>query len=278
MKYISYILLALFSTILFSACDDEAPVEYEEQIVVDGFLWIGHRLEISLTKTVPFGTAYYEDSVKVGGAQVFVTVDGVTHELTEAISGIEGTYAAPDSAHTVATGKRYDLLVTLDSDTLRAHTTAVAPLTITQSVLMNTNGDVTDSAPDTLEYGGDALHLKWTTDPLNFGYAILIESLEEGKYGEDCDFGDDNGPGTYLFVWSTRYIEEMDLPWLSLCYSGPTQIRVFSCDSSWWNFVSTILTGEIRNDPVSNIEGGRGVFCAVGVDTFQIAVTDSIED
>ncbi|MBL0062561.1 MAG: DUF4249 family protein [bacterium] len=94
MKYISYILLALFSTILFSACDDEAPIEYDEQIVVEGFMWIGHRLEINLTKTVPFGTAYYDDSVKVSGAHVFMTVDGVMHELTEAVSGVAGTYAA----------------------------------------------------------------------------------------------------------------------------------------------------------------------------------------
>lgn len=278
MKYISYLLLAIFSTILFSACDDEAPKDYNELIVVDGFMWIGHRLEISLTHTVPFGTPYYDDSVKVTGADVFVTVDGVTHHLTEAVSGEEGKYAVPDSVHLVATGKRYELLVILGDDTLRAQTTAVAPLAITQSALVNRDDEITDATPDTMEYGGDELRLVWNADPVNFGYAVMVESMEEGKYGESCDFGEDNGPGTYLSVWYTRFTDQIDVPWVTLCYTGPTQIRVFSCDTSWWNFVSNIFVGDMRNDPISNIDGGKGVFCAVGVDTFQISVTDTLED
>lgn len=278
MKYISYILLTMFSTILFSACDDEAPSVYEEKIVVDGFMWIGQRMEIRLTHTVPTTDPYYADSVKVTGANVFVTVDGVSHALTEANSGEPGSYAAADSVQVVTTGKRYDLLVALDGDTLRAYSTAVAPIELTETVLVDVNGVITDSAPDTLEYGGDELRLSWTTDPENFGYAILTESLEEGKFGEECDFGDDNGPGTYLSIWSTRFINSQDIPWLNFCYTGPTQFRVFSCDSMWWNYVSTILIGDFRNDPVSNISGGLGVFCAVDCDTFQIMVTDTLED
>jgi hypothetical protein len=277
MKYISYLLLAMFSTMLLSACDDEAPTEYREQIAVDGFMWIGQRLEVRLTHSVEFGVAYYEDSVKVTGAEVLVTVDGLTHALTEAVSGVTGTYAAPDSVHVVTTGKRYDLMIVKNGDTLRAHTTAVAPLTITQATLMS-GEEVADPNPDTLEYGGNELRLRWTTSPVNFGYAVMVESLEEDKYGEACDYGDDNGPGNYLFIWSTRYIEQMDLPWITLCYTGPTRIRIFSCDTMWWNYVSTILVGELSNDPVSNIEGGKGVFCAVGCDTFEIAVTDTLED
>lgn len=278
MKLISYTLLALFAGFVLSACDEEAPDDYKEEIVVQGFLWIGQRLQVSLSHSLPLDQAYYEDSVRVTGATVFVTVDGVQYELTEAVSGIPGTYAAPDTVHTVTTGKRYDLLVALDGDTLRAHSTAVAPLEITQSVLVNLNDEITDPNPDTLEYGADQLRIRWTTDPVNFGYAVVIEALDETKFGETCDFGEDNGPGTYLFVWSTREIEQMDLPWITLCYEGQTMVRVFSCDSMWWNFISTTFPGDMRNDPVSNIEGGRGVFCAIGCDTFNIVATDTIPD
>ncbi len=278
MKYFSYILLAAFAMFLLAACDDESASDFHEEIVVDGFMWVGQRMQISLTKVVPIGQAYYADSVQVTDADVTITVDGQTMALTEAHSGVPGTYAAHDSVQVVTTGKRYDLMIALDGDTLRAHSTAVAPLTLTQAALVDLGEEVTDPNPDTLEYGGDQLRLSWTTDPVNFGYAVIVEALDDAKYGESCDFGNDNGPGSYLFIWSTRFVSGIDLPWITLCYTGETRVRVFSCDTAWWNFVSTIFVGETRNDPVSNIQGGKGVFCAIGCDTFDIMVTDTLED
>ncbi len=278
MKTTAYILLALFSTILFSACDDEVTDQYKEEVVVQGFLWVGQRMEIALTHTVPMEQAYYADSVKVTGAEVYVSVDGETYPLTEVVSGEPGTYAAQESDHVVTPGKRYDLLVVVHGDTLRAHATAAGALDITDAFLINDDGQITDTNPDTLEYNGDGLVLAWTTDTLNFGYAIFTESMETGKYGEACDFGEDNGPGTYLGLWTTRGINYQVMPWIQFCYTGPTQFRVFSCDSAWWDFSNHIIIGGLNNDPVSNIEGGKGVFCAVDCDTFLVTVTDSIPD
>lgn len=278
MKYTPFILLALLSLMLFSACDDEAPSNFEEKIVVDGFMWVGQRMQISLTHTVRTTEPYYDDSVKVTGATVTVSVDGVVYPLTEAESGVPGTYAAETTAPIVTTGERYELLVVSDGDTLSAQTTAAADIELTQTVLVDVNNNIPDPNPDTLEYGGDELRLSWTTSDANFGYAILSESLEDSKYGESCDFGDDNGPGTYLAIWSTRYIGSQDIPWIGLCYTGQTQFRVFSCDTAWWNSVSTTLVGDFSNDPLSNIENGKGVFCAIDCDTFQIMVTDTLED
>lgn len=278
MKHFSYILLGLFSLFLFSACDDESTVEYSEELVVDGFMYVGQRLEIRLSHTVPVDQAYYPEEVVVSGADVFITVNSETlYQLTEDISGIPGTYAQPEEDHVVTTGNRYDLLIALDGDTLRAYSYAVGALEITESVLIR-GESVTDSTPDTLEYGGDELRLKWTTDTANFGYAVLMEALDEGKYGEACDFGDDNGPGTYLSNWTTRFTDGMDIPWVGLCYTGPTMFRIISCDTAAWNFIGSTFVGEPNLDPVSNVVGGRGVFCAVDCDTFQIMVTDTLED
>jgi hypothetical protein len=278
MKYISYLLLAVFAAFLLPACEDESPSDFHEELVVGGFMFVGHRMAINLSKVIPVDQAYYADSVRVTGADVFVTVDGVAYPLTEAQSGIPGTYAAADSAPIVVKGEAYSLLVALNGDTLRASTVAAASLEITEAVLVNTENQVTDDQPDTLEYGGSELRLGWTTDEANFGYAVLIFALDETKYGESCDFGDDNGPGNYFFNWVSQDISGIDLPWLTLCYEGPTRILVYSCDNPWWDFMSTTVIGETRNDPVSNIEGGKGVFCAVGIDTFEIAVTDTLED
>ncbi|MCB9358139.1 MAG: DUF4249 family protein [Calditrichaeota bacterium] len=279
MKIFSYILLGLFSAMLFSACDDEADAVYTEELVVDGWMYIGHPLEIRLTHTIPVDQAYYPDQVRVSGASVFITVNGqATYELTEAVSGVPGTYALPESVHVVTTGDRYELLVALDGDTLRAATSAVAPLEITEAVLINNANVVTDPAPDTLEYGGDELRLSWTPSDVNFGYAILTEAMDRDKYGESCDFGDENGPGTYLAIWTERYFETQNVPWLQFCYTGPTMFRVFSCDTAGWDYIESTFIGDVTLDPTSNVVGGKGVFCAVGCDTFQVMVTDTLVD
>ncbi|MBK6909419.1 MAG: DUF4249 family protein [bacterium] len=279
MKYLSYILLAVFVGFVLTACDDEKQVDFEEALVVDGAMYVGQRLEVRLTHTIPFDQAYYPDEVRVTGADVWVTVNGTTaYALTEEVSGVPGTYALPDTVAVVTTGNRYDLLVVWEGDSSWAYTYATGPIELTEAVLINVNNEITDTAPDTLEYGGDQLRLTWTTDPANFGYALQIEAMDESKYGEDCDVGDDNGPGTYLFTWTTRFINSQDLPWISLCYDGPTMIRVFTCDTAYWNFASTTLIGDPNNDPVSNVENGFGVFCAIDCDTFQFMLTDTLED
>ncbi|MCB1059423.1 MAG: DUF4249 family protein [Calditrichaeota bacterium] len=278
MKYISYILLVLFGMFVLTACDDEKPSKYHEEIVVDGFMWVGQRMQISLTKVIPFDQAYYADSVRITGADVFVTVDGVSYPLTEAISGIEGTYAAADSAPLVTKSKAYDLLVAKDGDSLRAHTTSAAALELTDVFLFNVNTGEIRPDPDTLEYGGDYLQMNWTTDSANYAYAVLIEAMDQSKYGESCDFGNDNGPGSYLFAWASRDISGLLLPWITLCYEGPTRLRAFSCDTVWWNYLGSVQFGSTTNDPESNVIGGKGIFCAVGCDTFDVVVTDTIAD
>ncbi|MBK6766463.1 MAG: DUF4249 family protein [bacterium] len=278
MKLTSYLLLALCSAALFSACDDEAPSTYDEKVVVDGFMWIGQRMEIRLTHTVPVTEPYYADSVKVTGADVRVTVDGSTYSLTEANSGVPGIYAASEDAPLVTTGERYDLVVVASGDTLTAASYGAGAIDITEAALVDEGNSVVDLNPDTLEYGGNELRLTWTQDPTNFGYMIFMESLETSKYGESCDMGDDNGPGTYFTNWAVRYANAQNMPWIGLCYTGRMQFRVFSCDTVWWNYASSIIVGDLRNDPLTNIENGLGVFCAIDCDTFQVMVTDTLED
>lgn len=278
MKYISYTLLALFGALFFAACDDEAPNVYDERIVVEGFLWIGQRMEIRLTHTVPVTEPYYPDSVKVFGAEVQVSVDGTTYLLTEANSGVPGAYAAPEDAPLVTTGKRYDMFVVANRDTLTAYSYAAGAIDITQAALVDDGRNVVELNPDTLEYGGNELQLTWTPNDANFGFMFFMESLETSKYGESCDMGDDNGPGTYFTNWAVRYSNEETMPWIGFCYTGMMQFRVFTCDTVWWNYAGSIVVGDLGNDPVTNVTNGKGVFCAIDCDTFEIMLTDTLED
>jgi len=160
MKYLSYILLAVFAGFVLTACDDEKQVDFEEALVVDGAMYVGQRLEVRLTHTIPFDQAYYPDEVRVTGADVWVTVNGTTaYALTEEVSGVPGTYALPDTVAVVTTGNRYDLLVVWEGDSSWAYTYAMGPIELTEAVLININNKITNTTPNTLEYNNNQLQL-----------------------------------------------------------------------------------------------------------------------
>jgi hypothetical protein len=281
MKYLLSFVLAAVSAIFVISCDEEAPSPYVEQLVVDGFLYIGSPLQVKLSHTVEFDQAYYPDSVRVDSAEVCVVVDGHTYALTEANSGIPGTYSAPADSHLVQSGKTYYLMI-MNSGYPDLHATCVAApdlhLTGAYRVTHDQSAEVLETNPDTIEYGSEFLQLDWNEDPSVFAYTFLIENLETEKYGEPCDMGDDNGPGSYVSLWTYRFGYSLVMPEINYCYTGRYQIRVFSCDYDGWNYFNTTVPQDFENRPVTNLSSGMGIFCAVGCDTFNFALTDTLED
>ena len=281
MKSTLSILTALAALFFMISCDDEAPSPYTEQIVVDGFLYVGSPLQVKLAHTVPFDQAYYPDSVRVTGAEVRVVVEGDTFALTEENSGIPGTYSAPADSHLVQSGKTYYLMIMNSGYPDLTATCVAAPdlhLIGGYRVTRDNSDIIVETNPDTIEYGGDYLRLDWNEDPTVFAYALLIENLETEKYGEDCDIGDDNGPGSYVSLWTYRFGYSLEIGEVGYCYTGRYQIRVFSCDFDSWNYFNTTVPQDFENRPVTNLSSGMGIFCAVGCDTFSFALTDSMEN
>jgi hypothetical protein len=275
MKHMKYILGLLLISIVLIGCDKNDEDVFVEELVVQGCMYVGLPLSIDVTHTLPIDQYYDPAAVKVSGADVRVTVDGHEFRLAEQLPDHPGTYALPADSHIVTTGKRYDLRLEGNGTVITGTTIAAAALQIDSTNLQNT-GPVD---PDTIEYGDTELYLHWNNDPANFGYFMIIENLEPDWFDDSRVIGEDNGDATSnVSAMPLRDTCEFKIPWVFLGYTGTHRVRVYSCEQALWDYATTTQLGIAENYPVSNLSAGRGVFCAVGVDTAYFELVDLIED
>lgn len=250
-----------------SSCDSEPEENFVEKIVVQGEMYTGLPMQIDLARSIYWNHFYDPEAQHLTGAEVRITVDdGTTYELTEAQSGIPGTYKAAEEAPLVTQGSKYDLYIESEGRIVTATTTAVAEFAFDYVSLPRNDPDF----PDTLMFGVDSLglHVEWTDNPVNFGYAFLFESLEPDWYEDYREASDDLGAAeSPLSAWVVQDREDLLIPWIALLIKGNYRFRMFSCDAALWNYFGTVSVNSADNEPVSNVEGGLGVFCAVGADT-----------
>ncbi len=275
MKCIGHLLWLLLATILLTGCDSNDEDLFVEELVVQGFLYVGQPLSIDISHTVPIEQFYDPPAVTISGADVRITVDGHEFQLIEQVPDNPGTYALPGDSHIVTTGIRYDLRLERDGTVITGTTIAAAELRIDSTNLENT--DSVD--PDTVEYGDTEFYMHWNNDSVNFGYFIIIENLEPDWFDEEREIGQDNGAAvTNVSMMPLRDTDEFKIPWVFLGSAGTHRVRVFSCEQALWDYATTTQLGIAENYPVSNLSAGRGVFCAVGVDTVYFELVDLIED
>ena len=275
MKYARHVLWFLLAAILLVGCDKNDEDLFVEELVVQGYLYVGHPLSVDVSHTVPIDQFYDPAAVKVSGADVRITVDGHEFQLIEQLPDNPGTYAVPGDSPIDTTGKRYDLRLERNGAVITGTTIAAATLQIDSTNLQNT-GPV---SPDTVEYGDTEFYMHWNNDSVNFGYFIIIENLEPDWFADERAIGGDNGSGaSNVSAMALRDTDGFKIPWVFLGFTGTHRVRVFSCEQALWDYATTTQLGIAENYPVSNLSAGRGVFCAVGVDTVYFELVDLIKD
>ncbi|MBU0690499.1 DUF4249 domain-containing protein [bacterium] len=264
--YIASILSTLLA-LSFTSCDSEPEENFVEKIVVQGTMYTGLPMQVDLAKSLYWNLYYDQDAQRLTGAIVRMIVDdGTEYELTEENSGIPGTYKAAADAPMVEQGSKYDLYAEHDGRVVTATTTAVAEFSFDWISLPRND----PNNPDTLMFGVDSLGLAvlWTDNPVNFGYAFLFENLEPDWFEDYRQASDNLGKAeSPLSAWVVQDREDLLIPWVALLITGNYRFRMYSCDPALWNYFGTVAVNSADNEPVSNVEGGLGVFCAVGADT-----------
>jgi hypothetical protein len=86
--------------------------------------------------------------------------------------------------------------------------------------------------------------------------------------------GDNGGPNERILRVS-RYADSVTVPWDDFDRWGDYRVRLLSCDAAAWNYFWTYHPGEAKEQPVSNVQGGLGLFSAGGVDTAYFYLKDN---
>ena len=132
--------------------------------------------------------------------------------------------------------------------------------------------NISYTSADTIEYGDTEFLMRWTKDPLAAGYSIIVESLNAHR-----PVGGDLNPQFNWFSWIVANTEDsLRIPWLALGWTGDYRVRIISCDPALWDYMWTYSPTSVENYPVSNVQGGLGVFAIGDADTAYFVMTDSI--
>ena len=269
------IFILLLLTSAFIGCDGAIESEYKEQIVVQGFIYPGEQIDVSLHYTTPYGTAFSDKGSAVVGADVRVRVDGALYTLIP-YSSLKGRYRLPVSSLVVEGGKEYELIITKDQHSLYARTRVPMPIAYT---------GINDSLPK------DRILPLDTNNASTFVYGVTAAPIDQPwrlymlqVTALDTSVGKINtsiaGPPVdtsaivrYSFIQTAPNfrIYSRLFGWF-----GPNRITALALDSNWVDYKRAVAYGPVAFIPyqpsLNHIKGGIGVWASAARDTVTVYV------
>lgn len=269
--------IAMMSGITFSGCDDAILSNYQEQLVINSFLYANHPIDsIVLHRTTPFGDYYDDLDYAVDSATVIVTNNGVADTLLPGIVGdpaLKGRYYLPAGKLIVQGGQTYNLSVTAPNyqtgGTHFATSTTTVPMPIHldslvesfrgQSIVLDTNNLA-------------AFAFLVTAGPIDEPsreYLMSVTALDtnDGR----IHVGGDSSSET------TRYSQIATGPQIAISsrfftWYGPSLLTFYAIDTNFADYQRQLSQGGDYVPTLNHINGAIGVFGSAAIDTVSFII------
>ncbi len=281
------ILLPFLCLLLFSACEDEPPTDYDPQPFVEAYLFVDQPVrDIVVAISQPLTEPFVYSNGFLDDADVTVSTGDTDLELQYRFADGVGSYFYPDTTYKIEAETTYRLHVRLKSgDVITAET--MTPQRISWIVKPL---EELQYPQDTVNLpSDDSLYISWTRGN-NSEFLIRVTNLDTLGYGKYLNppTGEINGRTNNLarfetaeratFYSRTRwgYLQFNVVPtvWTAFRWYGWNEVSILAPDKAFidW-FKSTQWTGRTveLNSTYSNVEGGYGVFGSASIissDTF----------
>jgi hypothetical protein len=265
----------LLVVILFAGCDGAINSQYQEQVVVEGFIYPGNGIDsVILHYTTPFTDSYIDSVYAITGADVRVS-DG-TKEYILIPSAIKGRYYLPASSITIEGGKTYTLTVKAKDHIVTGNTTVPMPikyinldssLPINDILLLDTANPATFSF--TLTAG--------PVDAPTRKYMLEISALDTnfGKVSTNL-FGPPVDTSAYVRYSFIQTAPKIILYSRLFGWYGPNLLTFLALDSNWVDYKRQVGYGQNAQihyqSSLNHINGGVGVWASAAKDTVTVFI------
>ncbi len=263
---------ALIASIAISGCDEAILSNYQEQLVINSFLYTNQPIDsIVLHRTTPFGDHYDDLDYAVDSATVIVTNNGVADTLLPA--ALKGRYYLPPSKLIVRGGQTYNLSVTApDWQTGGTHfatSTTTVPMAIHLDSLVQS-------------FRGQTLILD-TTALANFAFLVTAGPVDEPSReyllsvtALDTNDGRIHVGGDSSTV-TTRYSQIATGPQIAITsryftWYGPSLLTFYAIDTNFADYQRQLSQGGDYVPTLNHINGGIGVFGSAAIDTVSFII------
>lgn len=262
-----FYLLITFCFCQFSCTEESAVLEEIDELVVQGYLREGQAVaDFRVTKIVSLATEN-NTTIPVNEAQVFITSEGTTYELTA--TGADGLYK--NDSLIPEEGKTYELEVTFEDKTITA-TTFVPnrPENITVS-----ETEVALQKVETffdLDFSDlpEPIEVNWEDDNSNY-YFVSVTNIEDDPEPVNELFGDGELPQltNQPEITNTFFINSFQF----FTFYGRYEVEVFRVNPEYVTLYENVSTGQgALNEVTTNVTGGFGIFTGVSSTTIEMNV------
>lgn len=275
--------------VLFTACEDVPPTDYEARPFVQGYLLVGEPFQdIVVALSQPIDRVYDYPGSLVRDAEVSIEFDGRTIPLRfREGPGGGGGYHSADSSLRVLPGTTYRLFVRMPGGGIvRAETKTPRSIEwiLEPPARLQYPKDTTRLAAT------DSLRMRWTPGGTTeyLVRVMILDTMDYGRYLEpptaeanarSGGSGSGGGPGSgghggkesvnySVTRWSFVAQDRFQIPWTSFSWFGRHEIAVFAADRwflEWFKSVQFSRLSPEYDPQESNIAGGLGVFGSASV-------------
>ena len=272
-KLVKIVLLAPVIIIAAAGCDQGSPVEPAESLlVVQAYLYAGKPVDdIRLTSTLSLSA---EDSLAptVHDADVVLWKQGNSYGLI-ASSGDSGYYHYPGNDLDVNSGDDFSIEILYNGQTVYAETSVpeLPDNAALSSGTLYVPGDINpfDTDWDPEDYSID---LTWSNEDSSLFY-VDVQCVEDNPEEISTWMGGIGRPQG--MITAPRVNDSYTMSFRDVAFLGNHTITLFRVNREYADlYTSRQQDSRDLNEPLSNIEGGLGVFSAFAGKTFQVNVVE----
>jgi hypothetical protein len=269
MKTLLLMILSPLAFLFFSCNSDTSMSPGNELVVVRGYIYANEPVwDIQITHTLQLGSA---DSTAppINDAQVTLVKNNVNYALTPS-EGDSGYYHYPGNDLVIETGDQIQLNVAYQNKSISSKTVVPSPpsgiaLDKTEIYVPNFSGgfprDTTAFDPGAgFDRGNFELTVTWDPDP-NALFYVVVQNIEENPVAIETGFRGPGGNRRMVFPPTNR--NEYQINTMSLTHYGKHIVRVYRVNQEYADlYGSRQQDSRELNEPLTNIEGGLGIFSA----------------
>ncbi len=268
-KIKTFLILSIISIIFFISCENNSlAISETESIAVQAYLYANERIDdirINSTVTLDVDTNY---APPINDAEVILIKNDIEYSL-ESSAGDSGYYHYSGDDLKVETGDNFILKINYKDHEIYAETTV--PIPSTNIVLSNTILEVPDfenaGFSEIREWKKNSessnIDITWKNDNATWFY-IILENTEENPEEIETMFGDKMRKRIFPPISDLKF----QIRQQSITHLGRHRIKVYTVNNEYADLYSS-RNQDSRDlqEPLTNIEGGLGVFTAFSCDS-----------
>lgn len=262
-KLVKTFVLITTTATLFACEKVEQQKSNSDKVVIEGYLFAGHKASIKVTKELEYESG--DTTIQpIEGLDILLTNNSVSEHLADAG---DGYYESNTMVMNV--GEKYSITFTYDNRIVSAETTIPAKpeeyATTANSFSIPTFNPYSGEPPSF----PDPITLSWSNQDKNY-YLVVVKNIERNP---EAIFDSTRFELKKIFRNKPIQTDNYRLDMRSFNYYGTHQIILYNLNSEYVSLYDDNGTSSLNiQTPATNVKGGLGIFTGLNSDTIYVEV------